>query len=81
MSTMTRNSTTEQHSVNVPLDVPWPTGKRGCPDMPHSSDQRKHEVELRGIEPLTSCLQSRCSSQLSYSPKTASLPWTRANNR
>ena len=25
-------------------------------------------VELRGIEPLTSCLQSRCSSQLSYSP-------------
>ena len=25
-------------------------------------------VELRGLEPLTSCLQSRCSSQLSYSP-------------
>ena len=25
-------------------------------------------VELRGIEPLTPCLQSRCSSQLSYSP-------------
>ena len=25
-------------------------------------------MELRGIEPLTPCLQSRCSSQLSYSP-------------
>ena len=26
-------------------------------------------VELRGLEPLTACLQSRCSSQLSYSPR------------
>ena len=26
-------------------------------------------MELRGFEPLTPCLQSRCSSQLSYSPK------------
>jgi dihydrodipicolinate reductase len=25
-------------------------------------------VELRGFEPLTPCVQSRCSSQLSYSP-------------
>ena len=25
-------------------------------------------VELMGIEPTTPCLQSRCSSQLSYSP-------------
>ena len=25
-------------------------------------------VELTGLEPVTSCLQSRCSSQLSYSP-------------
>jgi hypothetical protein len=25
-------------------------------------------VELRGLEPRTPCLQSRCSSQLSYSP-------------
>ena len=25
-------------------------------------------VELMGLEPTTSCLQSRCSSQLSYSP-------------
>ena len=25
-------------------------------------------VELRGFEPRTSCLQSRCSGQLSYSP-------------
>ena len=25
-------------------------------------------VELKGVEPLTPCLQSRCSDQLSYSP-------------
>ena len=29
-------------------------------------------VELRGFEPRTPCLQSRCSSQLSYSPHSAS---------
>ena len=28
-------------------------------------------VELRGFEPRTPCLQSRCSSQLSYSPHSA----------
>ena len=27
-------------------------------------------VELKGVEPLTPCLQSRCSDQLSYSPTT-----------
>ena len=27
-------------------------------------------VELMGIEPTTPCLQSRCSSQLSYSPES-----------
>jgi len=27
-----------------------------------------YDVELRGFEPRTPCLQSRCSSQLSYSP-------------
>ena len=34
-------------------------------------DQQKYWppfVELMGIEPTTPCLQSRCSSQLSYSP-------------
>ena len=30
-------------------------------------------VELAGIEPATPCLQSRCSSQLSYSPERAML--------
>ena len=28
-------------------------------------------VELMGIEPTTPCLQSRCSSQLSYSPEAS----------
>ena len=34
------------------------------PVQPH----RFFLVELEGIEPSTPCLQSRCSSQLSYSP-------------
>ena len=25
-------------------------------------------VEVNGVEPMTPCLQSRCSSQLSYTP-------------
>ncbi len=31
-------------------------------------------VELRGFEPLTPCLQSRCSNQLSYSPESGGTP-------
>ena len=31
-------------------------------------------MELGGIEPPTPCLQSRCSSQLSYSPEADTLP-------
>jgi hypothetical protein len=27
------------------------------------------KVEVNGVEPMTPCLQSRCSSQLSYTPK------------
>ena len=30
-------------------------------------------VELKGLEPLTSCLQSWCSSHLSYSPLGSAL--------
>ena len=34
-----------------------------------SGNQRNYVlVELIGLEPTTPCLQSRCSSQLSYSP-------------
>ena len=29
-------------------------------------------VEIVGVEPTTPCLQSRCSSQLSYTPKLCS---------
>jgi hypothetical protein len=28
----------------------------------------KELVEVNGVEPMTPCLQSRCSSQLSYTP-------------
>ena len=29
-------------------------------------------VEVNGFEPMTLCLQSRCSSQLSYTPENTS---------
>ena len=33
-------------------------------------DQKiRSEVEIVGVEPTTPCLQSRCSSQLSYTPR------------
>ena len=32
-----------------------------------------HMVEAMGLEPTTSCLQSRCSSQLSYAPEFGNL--------
>ena len=52
---------------------------RPCPAPPAGSAaavfvlrcrRERRLVELRGFEPLTSCLQSRCSSQLSYSPSS-----------
>ena len=33
-----------------------------------ASTPHPHYLELRGFEPLTPCLQGRCSSQLSYNP-------------
>ncbi len=33
-------------------------------------------VEAMGLEPTTSCLQSRCSSQLSYAPEGSAKPTT-----
>ena len=46
-------------------------GERG-PDKtgrpPQSPIPQANPVELRGVEPRTPCLQSRCSGQLSYSP-------------
>ena len=34
----------------------------------HLDCQNKNLVETQGLEPWTPCLQSRCSSQLSYVP-------------
>ncbi len=47
-----------------------PDGRRAhaCPATITFKEQQKNAVELRGLEPRTPCLQSRCSSQLSYSP-------------
>ena len=32
-------------------------------------------VENIGVEPMTSCVQGRCSSQLSYTPNTSFVSW------
>ena len=37
-------------------------------------------MELIGIEPTPPCLQSRCSSQLSYSPEADTLPDSYSNS-
>ena len=34
----------------------------------HNSESVSEFVEIDGVEPTTLCLQSRCSSQLSYIP-------------
>ena len=53
-------------SLNVPSSLP---------DARTRSDFRGKvlvsEVETMGLEPTTPCLQSRCSSQLSYVPRIA----------
>ncbi len=38
-------------------------------------------VETMGLEPTTSCLQSKCSSQLSYVPETQSIRRDGLENR
>src|SRR6185312_17079855 len=42
------------------------------PGSQKPSDPGLLSVEAMGLEPTTSCLQSRCSSQLSYAPEGAS---------
>ncbi len=39
--------------------------------IPPGSDQRKHPVEVRGFEPLTSAVRRQRSTGLSYTPSTA----------
>ena len=48
-----------------PLDA-MSTGVLQTTDL--SVDVRSLDVEMTGLEPVTPCLQSRCSSQLSYVP-------------
>ena len=52
------STTIQPHSVEL----------RGLPDRCRDRLLAPGSVELRGLEPRTPCLQSRCSSQLSYSP-------------
>ena len=40
----------------------------GIPSCQRTISENNYCVELVGFEPTTSCLQSRCSGQLSYSP-------------
>ena len=37
-------------------------------DCTHLFPPHRHIVEKKGVEPMTPCVQSRCSSQLSYFP-------------
>ena len=41
---------------------------RRTPAVPTAQTARRFVVETMGLEPTTPCLQSRCSSQLSYVP-------------
>ena len=52
-----------QFFINICFTNKW----RSQP-QPRSEAERRRLVEMRGVEPLTPCLQSRCSSQLSYIP-------------
>ena len=47
-----------------PSSQTWPYTKKGLWNESEASS-----VEIDGVEPTTLCLQSRCSSQLSYIPK------------
>ena len=43
-------------------------GVRGISTKKRRPNGRLYFVEIVGVEPTTLCLQSRCSSQLSYTP-------------
>ena len=55
----------------------WADGNFSLVTKEESDNKKRHleepkclvEVEIDGVEPTTLCLQSRCSSQLSYIPK------------
>ena len=44
------------------------TGGRRISPQKKTPEGRLYFVEIVGVEPTTLCLQSRCSSQLSYTP-------------
>ncbi len=43
--------------------------KRFYPEILFDYNLTCNKVEVNGVEPMTPCLQSRCSSQLSYTPR------------
>ena len=44
-------------------------GVKGISTKKRRPNGRLYFVEIVGVEPTTLCLQSRCSSQLSYTPE------------
>ncbi len=61
----TDQGVSEQCSINVRSSPPRPPTS-----SPSGSKALFREVETMGLEPTTPCLQSRCSSQLSYVPES-----------
>ncbi len=51
-----------------------PEEREATPEV--ASDLHLSSVETMGLEPTTPCLQSRCSSQLSYVPLQPIVPPT-----
>jgi hypothetical protein len=41
-----------------------------CPGLSQGGGWRRNQVELRGLEPLTPCLQSRCATSCATAPST-----------
>ena len=55
--------------IGMPLGaVAKRLGVRGISTKKRRPNGRLYFVEIVGVEPTTLCLQSRCSSQLSYTP-------------
>ena len=56
--------------IGMPLGaVAKRLGVRGISTKKRRPNGRLYFVEIVGVEPTTLCLQSRCSSQLSYTPE------------
>ena len=59
----------ETYFSRISLAAKGAGGESNKKKTPREKPKCLVEVEIDGVEPTTLCLQSRCSSQLSYIPK------------